>query len=599
MRAGAPAAPEVRRPGGEARPLPSGFVAEEPVRCVCVNDDPTRAPIDADEHAGRYRSLTRRILAAAEDGRPREVFVGRALRLLLEDASASRVTLRLREHGEEVEYSLAEGARKVMTRRRPVLRDISEPMDRGWRQHFDPEGAISTRLGSVFACGERLSRLLQNDAASLPPHLRDLDVSRTSTVAWIPLAVSADPRAVLVLAREGGAHFERASTRLYEAVVQVLVVALDQQSARWALGERIKELTCLYRVARVAGDREIALGDALRDIAATLPPAMQHPALATARVVVEGTGYAMPGFREGPHRLVADIVAYGVKRGVVEVFYGADVEAGDEVFLREERALLGAVAGEAGRLVERDRATRERKRLEEQLRHADRLATIGTLAAGVAHELNEPLGGVLGLAQLAAKADGLPPAVAADLEKIVRAALHAREIVRKLVLFARHEPPRKAPIRFEAVVGEALDLLAARCAAAAVTIERDFGTDLPDVVADAAQVRQVVVNLVVNAIQAMPDGGMLRVRVAGGTTYVTLEVEDQGVGMDADTCDRIFTPFFTTKDVGEGTGLGLSVVHGIVSSHGGTIEVTSAPGSGSRFRVVLPARGLAADQGRS
>jgi signal transduction histidine kinase len=543
---------------------------------------------DDEKHAARYRVLARRILAAAEEGRPRERFIGRALRLLLDAAGAARIVLRVREHGEEVVRTLEADGTTVQARREPTPPSAPDASDAGWRRALDPEGAFTTRLGSVFASGDTLVALTARAEGTLPPHLQGIGASGAASIAWIPLAVSADPRAALVLVRDRGQSFDRHATRLYEALAQILVVALDQQSARWALAERIKELTCLYEIARVAGDRELALHDALDRMAATLPPAMQHPAAATARIVVDGASHATPNFREGPHRLVADVVAHGVKRGVVEVFYRDDVEGDGEPFLREEHALLGAIAGEAGRLVERERATSERARLEEQLRHADRLATIGTLAAGVAHELNEPLGSVLGLAQLAAKTEGLPPPAAADLQKIVRASLHAREIVRKLMLFARHEPPRKTVVRLESVVGDALDLLAARCAQCGVVVERDFAEGLPEIVADAAQMRQVVVNLAVNAIQAMPAGGKLLVRIAAEGDVVYVEVVDDGAGMDEATRRRIFTPFFTTKDVGEGTGLGLAVVHGIVASHGGTIEVESAPGRGSRFCVRLP-----------
>lgn len=542
-----------------------------------------------DDHATRYRRLARRILSAAEEGRPRESFVGRALRLLLEDAAASRIVLRIREHGEEVSRTLVAGSPAVRAERVPA---VPAPDDDGPLRRLDPEGRFTTRLGSVFADPGTLAMLREVPDESLPAHLRGVALEGATSAAWLPLAVSADPRAVLALAREGTVPFDRMETRLYEALAQILVVALDQQSARWALAERIKELTCLYEVARVAADRDLALGEALARVASSLPPAFQHPAGACARIVVDGTAHATAGFLEGPDRLVADVVAHGVRRGVVEVFYDGDLEAGEEPFLREERALLAAVAGEAGRLLERDRAARDRTRLEEQLRHADRLATIGTLAAGVAHELNEPLGSVLGFAQLAGKAEGLPRAAAQDLDKIVRATLHAREIVRKLMLFARREPPRPAPLRLDAVVAEALDLLAVRCARAGVAVERAFEPGLPDVVADAAQVRQVVVNLAVNAIQAMPRGGRLRAGVAAEGASVVIEIVDGGVGMDEATRRRIFTPFFTTKDVGEGTGLGLAVAHGIVTAHGGTIEVESAPGEGSRFRVRLPVGGV-------
>ncbi|HEY3352426.1 MAG TPA: ATP-binding protein, partial [Polyangia bacterium] len=246
---------------------------------------------------------------------------------------------------------------------------------------------------------------------------------------------------------------------------------------------------------------------------------------------------------------------------------------------------------EIGRIaVAYTRARSEKTRLEEQLRLAERLATIGTLAAGTAHELNEPLGAVLGFAQLAAKTPDLPEPAARDLGKITRAALHARDVIKKLLLFARQTPPLTAPIMLREVVQEALDLLQPRFAQAGVSLVRELG-EVPPVLADAGQLRQVVLNLLVNALQATADGNEVRITLAAADGRATLVVADDGCGMSPAVQEQVFNPFFTTKEVGQGTGLGLAVVHGIVTSHHGTIRVESAPGHGSTFRVELPLLG--------
>ena len=259
-----------------------------------------------------------------------------------------------------------------------------------------------------------------------------------------------------------------------------------------------------------------------------------------------------------------------------------------EPFLPEERNLLDTVASRIGMIVERHRAERDRASLIEQVRHADRLATIGQLAAGVAHELNEPLAAVLGLAQLARKEEGLPGSVAADLDRIVQAALHARDVIQKLLFFARRMPPARAAVRLSQIVEEALGLLDGPIRGAGVEVVRSLQAELPDVVADPSQIRQVLVNLILNAVQAMPRGGRLTIetRVENGTAVIS--VGDEGPGMSEKVLGQLFTPFFTTKDVGEGTGLGLAVAAGILSAHGGTIRAESEPGRGSRFDVRLP-----------
>lgn len=360
-----------------------------------------------------------------------------------------------------------------------------------------------------------------------------------------------------------------------------------------ALRERVKELTCLYELSQLSASDDLGLDEVLGRAARILPPACLHPDAARARVSLDGRVHGAPGFPESPSAVLsAPILVDGVRRGTVEVAYEPSLPPRDEgPFLREERHLIDAVGRKLGLLVERIHARDARDRLQEQLLHADRLATIGRLTAGLAHEMNEPLAAVVGFAQLARKCPGLPDAAARDVGRVLAAALHAREVVRKLMLFARRTPPRVEPADLAALADEGLAVVEGRCTAAGIRVVRDFRPDVPRVAADPSQVRQVVVNLAVNAVQAMPAGGTLTVRLRVDGRDAVLEVEDTGVGMSADVLDRIFVPFFTTKEVGEGTGLGLSVVHGIVSSHGGRVSVRSRPGHGSCFEVRLPANG--------
>jgi signal transduction histidine kinase len=362
-----------------------------------------------------------------------------------------------------------------------------------------------------------------------------------------------------------------------------------EKTLELALVERVKELTCLYSIARLAVETERALDETLQRIVELLPPGWHYPEVTSARITIEGRSFTTPEFRLTPFCQRAEIVVGGAKCGeVVVVYQEAKPEADEGPFLREERNLIDAVAGEIGLIVERRRAERERSNLRDQLQHADRLATIGRLAAGVAHELNEPLAAILGLAQLSRKAADLPEPVARDLEKIVKASLHAREVIRNLLLFARHVPPEKTRVRLNDLAEEALAFLEPRRAHSGIELVRALEEDLPDVTADPAQIRQVLVNLLVNAVQAMPGGGRLEVRTGSETDSVFVVIADSGIGMSEDVRQKLYVPFFTTKDVGEGTGLGLAVASGIVNSHGGTIRVESEVGRGSRFEVRLP-----------
>jgi len=364
------------------------------------------------------------------------------------------------------------------------------------------------------------------------------------------------------------------------------------RSAKAALRERVKELTCLYGIAQTAGRPGITLEEILQSIVELLPPAWQYPEVTFARIVLDGNSYSTPGFRACRQKQTADIVVSGARRGLVEVVYAKEKPELDEgPFLKEERNLINAVARQVALIIERRQSEKDKAKLEGQLRHADRLATIGLLAAGVAHELNEPLGNILGFAQLARKCQGLPKSAKQDIEKIESASLHAREVIKKLLVFARQMPPQKTRVNLDQVVEETLDFFESRCAEAGIEVECSLSGDLPEITADQAQLNQVLVNLVVNALQAMPEGGKLTVRTRACENDVSLIVEDTGTGMSEDVQEQILVPFFTTKDVGEGTGLGLPVVHGIVTSHGGSIQVESKLGRGTRFEIRLPVEG--------
>jgi two-component system, NtrC family, sensor kinase len=445
---------------------------------------------------------------------------------------------------------------------------------------FTPYGSFWT--GDVAASP---SRSVEGDA--IPITL----VPGAASLALIPFPVNHLDAGVLRLENVRPDAFRREVIESYEAVAETLGLAIAQRRAQAALRERVKELGCLYAIARVierdAGDT----GEVLDRIVQLLPPAWQYPEIAVARVTVDGVGCATGDVARARTCQRAPIVVDGRPRGEVEVGYVEEIpHAVDGPFLREEEHLIGGIALAIGEFLERRDAAGERARLQEQLRHADRLATIGQLAAGVAHEINEPLGGILGFAQLAGRGSAVPEDTHKDLDRIVASCLQAREIVKKLQAFARQAPMQRRWVSVPAIVDEALGLVAARCASGDVQLIRRMG-DTPDVWADPTQLKQVVVNLVVNALQAMPKGGTLTAATRSDRGAVLLEIADTGIGMAPDVIDQIFNPFFTTKDVGEGTGLGLAVVHGIVSAHGGAIEVMSAVGSGTTFRVRLPADG--------
>ena len=231
----------------------------------------------------------------------------------------------------------------------------------------------------------------------------------------------------------------------------------------------------------------------------------------------------------------------------------------------------------------------EKKRLEQQVLNAEKLASIGKLAAGVAHEINNPLGGILnGLYNLRKKSVSLDRATEylASMEEGLR---RVQKIVRQLLDFSQQHDPELTPTEVNAIIERVLTLTSYAFEGTRVRLHRELGHELPPLLADRHMLEQVLMNLILNAVQAIRGEGVVTVRSGHDGPWCTIEVEDTGSGIPPDVLPKIFDPFFTTKGQGEGTGLGLSVSLGIVERHGGEIAVKSQVGRGTTFIVRLPA----------
>jgi PAS domain S-box-containing protein len=242
------------------------------------------------------------------------------------------------------------------------------------------------------------------------------------------------------------------------------------------------------------------------------------------------------------------------------------------------------------------RAEAERRILEQQLHHSQRLEALGTLAGGVAHELNNALTPVIALTTLVARKLPEGSRERGNLDTVVGAAQRSRALVEQILSFSRNESGRRRDdVDLAEVLRDALCLLRATVPTS-IRIEQTIAPT-PLLEADPGQLQQVIVNLVNNAAQAVGEAmGTIAIRLEPTLdgAHLCLSVSDTGCGMDAATKARVFEPFFTTREVGKGTGLGLAVVHGIIKNHGGRIEVESAPGEGTRFDVILPTLAVAA-----
>ena len=559
-------------------------------------------------HTEKVLGLTRRILRYANRGDPRYIFLKEISRMLLDFTNCDALEILHRDG--DLSYCWETRRNSEPSARFEVLPDSSSgsltgsfhdgtPWERLCRYvlagDYDPALPGFTDSGSLWI----------DDIHHLPDAIRDaIDLTSVSeekrwrkyrSLALLIFTIDEENAGLLILKTIKPGFFTRYEIKFYESIAQTLGLAAADRRAQAALRERVKELTCLYGIARIAEGEESALEEKMQRIVELLPSSWQHTDIAVARITLDDNSFTTSDFKEGRYRQFATINVNGRKRGIVEIIYTDDKpELEAAPFLKEEVSLIDEIARQVGAIVEKAEAERERTRLQEQLRHADRLATIGQLAAGVAHELNEPLGNILGFAQLAKKT--LPnsskveqiTSISRDLQKIEKATLHARDIIREMLIFARQMPTQKRTVNLNKVIEEALSFFKSRCNSKGIELVFEMFNTLPDIKGDPAQMNQLLVNLIVNAIQAMPRGGKLTIRTYLDGKSVSLSVEDTGIGMSEEVKKQIFDPFFTTKDVSKGTGLGLSVVHGIVTSHGGVIEVESRMNCGSCFRVHLP-----------
>ncbi len=259
--------------------------------------------------------------------------------------------------------------------------------------------------------------------------------------------------------------------------------------------------------------------------------------------------------------------------------------------------------GEVSHVVEVWRDISERSDLEAQLAHSERLASLGTLAAGVAHELNNPMAAILAgverLRRWLTREQQLPARNREDMDGVLqgieRETQRCTETTEKLLLLAHPYRAATAWVDLNRAVRDTLSLLNYQMAKQGIAMVQDLDPKVPPVWARESGIRGMCMNLCMNAVQAMKKGGMLTVRSRPAGSMVTLEIEDTGPGIQPQHLDRIWDPFFTTKPIGQGTGLGLSITQRTVTGYGGTIRVESRPGEGARFIIELPVQGPGGD----
>lgn len=388
------------------------------------------------------------------------------------------------------------------------------------------------------------------------------------------------------------------SERLFAGIIHDTTKRKENQEEKdqllQHLNKRNIEITCLYRVNESIRSRE-ALSEIFQDVAKLVRPACLYPEIARSRIRFDAEEVIDEPFDEADTeaRLAADIVVAGRKRGTLEVFYMEERPALDEgPFLKEERDLINMIASALGENVERREA-------QVKVIHASKLASIGELAAGVGHEINNPVNGIMNCADILLKQFPTGSKNYQFAELIRSEADRIAKIVRNLLTFSRQEKERHSPARLCDIVETVLSLSRKKIMKSHVDLCVDVSEDLPKIKCRSEQLQQVLMNLIINSLHALDEkfpgahpNKVLCLSAApveyGGRPYLRLTVADNGCGIKPSNMDRLFDPFFTTKGRDKGTGLGLSVSDGIVREHGGQITVESEEGKYARFHVDVP-----------
>lgn len=354
------------------------------------------------------------------------------------------------------------------------------------------------------------------------------------------------------------------------------------------LQERIKELTCLYEVSSIIVNADPnQLEQTFKAVAFSLKKAFQFPKKTTIAIESQSAIAKTGTATSKNNSIFSSILVFNEPKGKIVATLDISDSTPDG-FLHEEQLLLDNIALKIGSLLERVEIKNSELSMKSQMERADRLAILGELTAGIAHELNTPLANILGFAELLQPKLEQDLQSKSDLDKIITNAIFSREVVKKLMFFACEMPQEMKHLNVVSIIKESIKLLEPTFRKNNVKYIVKIEEETLMLRADTVQMTQIMFNLLLNAIYFSPQNGLVTIEAGQNKNHIILKITDEGDGIDKNDIDKVFQPFFTTKPMGDGSGLGLSVVHGIVASHKGSITAEHNIKKGAIFTVTLP-----------
>lgn len=352
------------------------------------------------------------------------------------------------------------------------------------------------------------------------------------------------------------------------------------------LKERVKELTCLYKISKIISQSNRIEKKVLKQILFTTKNAWRFNTDATVEIIIENYHLSTSKIIEENIFQTSIITVGNRNAGSIKVYYPKNQYTQNN-FLKDEQNLLDTIAFEIGNYLEKFKNLEKEALLRRSAERIDRLTILGEMTAGIAHELNTPLGNILGFAELIKK-HNTDPTIDSDISIVINSVIYSREIVKKLMFFSCEIPQDLKLAKIKPILLFALSSLKQNFEKKQIKIDVISKDDQITARIDSVQITQVLFNLLINAIHASPHKSTIRISIDNDSENILIEIKDQGTGIPENIKKRIFEPFFSTKPISDSCGLGLSVVHGIIKNHNGEILVKDNIPVGTVFTIKLP-----------